>query len=208
MDLLFFVRSFRLHIPSTYLKDPRTQLAALCALSLLILLADYIVRPIISTYIKSRRAQAQSYEPVLAAGSTESEAGVNPAEESTKGKGFLESNGGWQIFTWGVLRLAGLIVFEILTVLAVLNAGRRKEKLVETTLAAVFVSIVPLLWVPAYRLRLPVSHHSQGYLITLSVLSLTFRPSMASSLTFAFKLHIIGILLVVSPLILSLPAAC
>jgi hypothetical protein len=39
----------------------------------------------------------------------------------------------------------------------------------------------------------------QGYLIALSVLSLTFRPNVSPSLTFAFKLHLIGILLVVSP---------
>jgi hypothetical protein len=43
------------------------------------------------------------------------------------------------------LRLLGLVVFEVLTVLAVFKAERSKEKLVESTLAAVFVIIVFLL---------------------------------------------------------------
>lgn len=60
-------------------------------------------------------------------------------DQRAKDQSFLERAGGWQILTWGTLRLAGLVVFEVMTVLAALKAQRRKEKLVEWTLAAVWV---------------------------------------------------------------------
>jgi hypothetical protein len=44
----------------------------------------------------------------------------------------------------------------------------------------------------------PIGFTHQGYLIALSVLSLTFRPTVSPSLIFAVKLHLIGILVVSS----------
>jgi hypothetical protein len=135
--------------------------------------------------------------------------GANTGEESGKGKSFLERNGEWRISTWGTLRLFGLVGFEVLTVLAVFKAERRKEKLVESTLAAVFVIIVSLLLAFAPQLELmvgPIGFTHQGYLIALSVLSLTFPPTVSPSLTFAFKLHLIGILLVVISFFLPTPS--
>jgi hypothetical protein len=57
------------------------------------------------------------------------------------------------------------------------KAERRKEKLVESTLATVFVTIVFLLLASAPQVKLmvgPIGFTHQGYLIALSVLSLTF----------------------------------
>jgi hypothetical protein len=193
--------SRRMHVPSTYFKDPRARLALLAVLSLLTLLANFLLRPTISSYIKSRHIRDRGYEPVPSIEPDESGGRANTGEESGKGKSFPERNGGWRIFTWGVLRLLGLVAFEVLTVLAVFQAERRKEKLVESTLAAVFVIIVFLLLASAPQLKLMVGSIGfthQGYLIALSALSLTFRPTVSPSLNFAFKLHLIGILLVVS----------
>jgi hypothetical protein len=62
------------------------------------------------------------------------------------------------------------------------------------------VIIVFLLLASAPQLKLMVGSigSTQGYLIALSVLFLTFRPTVSSSLIFAVKLNLTGILLVVS----------
>jgi hypothetical protein len=139
------VLSRRMHIPSTYFNDPRARLALLAALSFLTLLANFLLRPTFSSYVISRLSQDQGYEAVPSTKPGGSGGEAEAGEESGKEKNFLARNGGWRIFTWGILRLLGLVVFEVLTVLAVFKAERSKEKLVESTLAGVFVIIIFLL---------------------------------------------------------------
>jgi hypothetical protein len=88
------ILSRRMHIPSTYFNDPRARLALLAALSLLTLLANFLLRPTFSSYVRSRRIQDQGYEPVPSTEPSGSGGEAEPGEENGKEKSFLERNGG------------------------------------------------------------------------------------------------------------------